>query len=57
MTPNADTPAFSIKASGDGYEILCPEGEVVAWTLDRQWALRIVLALEQSELQGTKGTK
>jgi hypothetical protein len=38
--------SFAIRASGDGYEVLNPEREVVAWTLDRKWALRILLALE-----------
>ncbi len=37
---------FSIKSSGDGYELVNANCEVIAWTLDRKWALRILLALE-----------
>lgn len=37
---------FSVLQSGDGFEILDFDGKVVAWTLDRTLALRIVLGLE-----------
>ena len=40
------TPNYSIRTSGDGFELLDGQGETVAWTLDRKWALRILLGLE-----------
>jgi hypothetical protein len=43
-------PRFSIRASGDGYELLDAKGEVIAWTLDRKWACRILMALEFAEV-------
>lgn len=43
---------YSVRPSGDGYELLDFDGEVIAWTLDRKWALRILLALElQSSME------
>jgi len=47
------SPHISIRASGDGYELLDTDGEVIAWTLDRTWALRILVALEfQGSMDG-----
>jgi hypothetical protein len=46
MASKSSRPTFSIKESGDGYELLNPDGEVIAWTLDKQWAWRIVMGLE-----------
>lgn len=40
---------FALKASGDGYELLDADGDVIAWTLDRKWALRILMALETDQ--------
>jgi hypothetical protein len=40
------TSTFSARASGDGFELLDPGGNIIAWTLDGKWALRILLALE-----------
>jgi len=37
---------FSIRNSGDGYELLDASGDVIAWALDRIWALKILVALE-----------
>ena len=42
-------PNVTIRASGDGFELLDDKGEVVAWTLDRKWALKILLGLELLE--------
>jgi hypothetical protein len=36
----------SIRPSGDGYELLDAEGNVIAWMLDEKWAWRILVALE-----------
>ena len=36
---------FSLRESGDGYELFDPDGEIIAWTMDRKWALRILLGL------------
>jgi hypothetical protein len=46
-----------MRQTGDGYELLNADGEVVAWTLDRIWALKILLALEQLQLQERNETK
>ena len=47
---------YSIRASGDGFEILDTDGRVVAWTLDKKWAWRILVALElfNDSLEGKK---
>ena len=37
---------FSVRASGHGFELLDAGGKVIAWTLDQEFALRILLALE-----------
>lgn len=37
---------FSVVQSGDGYELISPDGQVIAWMLDWKWALQILLALE-----------
>ncbi len=37
---------YSIKESGDGFELIDSEGKVIAWMLDRKVALKILLALE-----------
>ena len=37
---------FSIRQSGDGYQVLDASGNAIAWTLDRKWALQILLGLE-----------
>lgn len=57
MMSKSDSLNFSIRPSGDGYELLNTEGEVIAWMLDRIWALRILVALEQLQTQETKGNK
>ena len=44
-------PSYSAKASGDGYELLDPDGNVIAWTFDQQWAWRIIVALEAETLR------
>ena len=46
-------PDFSTRASGDGYELLDANGEVIAWTLDEQWAWRILMALDSTEAPTT----
>ena len=37
---------YSIRQSGDGFEILDAQGNTIAWTLDKAWALQILLGLE-----------
>jgi hypothetical protein len=46
MANKSDSLRFSIKESGDGFEVLDARGEVIAWALDKHWALRILLGLE-----------
>jgi hypothetical protein len=43
---NSDEIEFFVSDSGDGFELLDVNGDVIAWTLDKFWAWRIVLALE-----------
>ena len=38
--------SYSLRQSGDGYELLDAQGEVIAWTFDHRWALKILTALE-----------
>jgi len=46
MNHQPDSEQFSVRISGDGYELLNSDGEVIAWTLEKKWALQILLALE-----------
>ena len=46
MTNEVSRSTCSSRKSGDGYELLDAQGEVVAWVFDRIWALKILLALE-----------
>jgi hypothetical protein len=43
-------PNYSARATGDGFELCDADGRVVAWTLDAQWAWRILVALERLAL-------
>jgi hypothetical protein len=40
---------LSIKESGDGFELIDAQGEVVAWMLEKKWALKILFGLEISD--------
>jgi len=42
---------WNLIKSGDGYGLLDAEGNIVAWTLDKKWALRILLALELEQME------
>lgn len=44
-------PHYTARPSGDGYELLDPDGKVLAWTADSQWAWRIIVALEAEVLR------
>jgi hypothetical protein len=57
MTNELDGLHFSIRESGDGYELIDKEGKVVVWMLDKRRALRMFVALEQLQSNQTKGTK
>jgi len=46
MNHQPDSEQFSVRHSGDGYELLNSDGKVIACTLEKKWALRIVMALE-----------
>jgi len=46
LSKESNGASYSARPSGDGYEILNADGEVIAWTLDRIWSLRILLGLE-----------
>jgi hypothetical protein len=48
---------LSIKESGDGYELVNSDGIVIAWTLDRILALRILLALEMLDADDQQPAK
>ncbi len=44
---------FSTRRSGSvGHEIVTPEGEIVAWTVDGWWAAVIVALLNDAEERG-----
>lgn len=42
---------YSLRDSGDAFELLDSDGVVIAWALDRLWALEILLALELAQLR------
>ena len=41
--------SYSIRQSGNGFEVLDAQGDAVAWTLEKKWALKILLGLELLE--------
>jgi hypothetical protein len=36
----------TVRQSGDGFELLDAQGKAIAWTLEKKWALKILLGLE-----------
>jgi hypothetical protein len=54
MKAMTNKPCFYLRTNGDGFEMLDANGQVIAWTLDSTWGLRILVALEieHDELAG-----
>ena len=44
--------AYTVKCSGDGYEIVSPHGTVIAWAVENCWATIIAALLNRTEAEG-----